>query len=109
MIRRLSVGALVAIGLMSASVNASAGDYVTKVELCGPNQNLIFLQSGTVLVEDFLDNVHMSTGLYDQIYAMALELLSSGRQVGYYNNLKTENFCGVNAIEISVFEATNTP
>lgn len=109
MIRRLSVGALVAAGLMSASVNASAADYVTKVQLCGPNQNLIFLQSGIILVEDFTDSTHMSLGLYDQIYAMALELLSSGKQVGYYNSLKTESICGVTATEINVLEATNSP
>lgn len=104
MLRRYLMG-ISAFLLMSASLSAQAADYVTSVYECG-NTELIYLKSGKVLwvwlSETSQDN-------YDHIYAMALELLASGKQIGYYNNLNnTGTVCGVpNAQEIDVMQATN--
>ena len=111
MIRNYFLG-MVASGLMLVSMQAPAAtpDYVTDVYLCGPNIIQIFLKSGIVLEADFTDSTNMTAGLFNQIYAMGLELLASGKQVGYYNNLKTETSCGRSGvIEINAFMASSTP
>jgi len=104
MVRRFIVCAAAALGLMTFSVSASAGDYVSSVQSCG-NSVIIQLASGKTIVVLLADTTQDN---YDHLYAMALELLASGKQTGYYNNAGTSNVCGyTNIQEITTLTATN--
>lgn len=106
MLRRLTPIAL-ALSLFSVS-SLAAADTVTKVQECG-NSFLIFLSSGTVL-NVWRNDPAMSSWSYDHLYAMSLELLSSGRQIGYHNAVGSPGVtCGVTSQEITVMAATSTP
>ena len=110
MIRRILLGILTgSLILASSQASASAPDYVSSVTQCGPNIILITLQSGTVLNVWLNDTTNMTQNLYDHLYAMALELLASGKQIGYYNQIGSPGtVCGKpNSIEISILAATN--
>lgn len=110
MIRHCFLG-LFAGSLMIFSTQSSAAisDYVSSVYMCNTNTLQIFLKSGTVLVADLTDTTNMSQSLFDKLFSMSLELLASGRQITYYNNLKTETTCSRSAIEISAMTVSNTP
>jgi hypothetical protein len=98
------------LGSVLISTQASAApDYVTSVQLCGPNIIMINLKSGTSLNVWLNDSANMTQNLYDHLYAMALELLASGKQVGYYNQIGQPSLvCGQNdSIEINNLVATN--
>ena|SRR5690348_16593146 len=107
-IRTSLISAILGSALLSTQANAAA-DYVTSVELCGANIIMIGLKSGTSLNVWLNDTVNMNQNLFDHMYAMALELLASGKQVGYYNQIGQPGLvCGVsNSIEISILVATS--
>lgn len=107
-IRTTLISALLGSTLLSTQASASA-DYVTSVQLCGPNIIVIGLKSGTTLDMWLNDTTNMTQNLYDHLYAMALELLASGKQIGYYNQIGQPGLvCGANnSIEISVLQATS--
>lgn len=106
MIRRIaSIG--LALSLFSVA-NLASADTVTKVQECG-NSFLIYLSGGTVL-NVWRNDPAMSSWSYDHLYAMALELLASGRQMGYHNAIGGPSVvCGVTSTEITVMTATNSP
>ena len=102
-IRRLLLG-IFAGGLLTISMQAYAitPEPVIGVEQCGPNNVSIYLANGTVLYFTLLDQVNMTQNLYDHLYAMALELLASGKALYWYNNLGTATICGnAGAIEVN--------
>lgn len=106
MLRHLTSIAL-ALSLFSVS-NLAAADSVTQVQECG-NSFLIYLSSGKVL-NVWRNDPAMSSWSYDHLYAMALELLSTGRQIGYYNAIGGPGVtCGVTSQEITVMAATSNP
>lgn len=109
-IRSAFISAILGTVLLSTQASA-APDYVTSVQLCGPNIIMISLKSGTSLNVWLNDTTNMTQNLYDHLYAMALELLASGKQVGFYNQIgQPGTTCGqANSIEINNLTATNNP
>lgn len=108
---RVFAGGLLAIGLVLFSTEASA-DYVTKIFTCY-NNTILTLASGTQVYFTTSDN-SISQNSYDHLYAQALELLASGRQVDWYDAPPfvaetSQSLCGQSAYEIHVFRATNNP
>lgn len=106
MLRNILIGISAAV-LMSVSMAADAADYVSQVYACGANSIIITLQSGKSL---WVYAPDAGSTMMDRIYAMSLELLASGKQIGYYNSLGTGNStCGLSGLqEISVMTATNS-
>lgn len=109
MIRRFIIGAVLASGLMGLSATASAAT-VTSVYACSANTFNITLSNGTILNVWLADpNIGMTGNFYDHLYAMSLELLASGRQVGTYETVGQTTACGQTVTEIKGLTATSTP
>ncbi len=107
---RASVRGLVAGALMAVSMQASANgpDYVVGVYVCGTNYLQIFLKSGTVLQADLTDTANMSQSLFDKIFSISLSLMTTGKQLAYYNDIKTETTCSRSVIEINAMSASSS-
>lgn len=112
MFPRYLVHGVIAIGLLAVSAAASAADYVSAVEVCGQESFIIELQSGKDLYVALPNN---DTNLADitwfnSLYALAVELLASQKQISWYNNVGTVNACGLTAVQqIDALQGTNRP
>ena len=101
------------LGLLSldaSATNNGSGDYVTQVFVCDSNHILIDTKNeGWV----FIDSSDVGgTTVAGWMLATALELLSTGKQIGsFYEPTGTvvSTGCGTSAAEITTLAASNTP
>src|SRR5215469_7978996 len=98
MLRHHAIGLVATLGLMSASADAATPQYVTSVYMCSEFTFNVNLSDGTILNVWLNDTAVMNQNLYDKLYAMFLELLASGRQVGGYDVVGHTTACGQNVI-----------
>lgn len=105
------LGAIIGSMPMGAfAVNGGKNDYVTAVYACGTKIIIDTKNEGWVYADASDTNVGQNTANW--ILAVALELLASGKQMGYFyepTGTAVNTNCGVTAPEITVLEATNTP
>lgn len=86
------------------------GDYITAVYACGTKIIINTKSEGWVYADASDTNVGQSTANW--ILAIALELLSTGKQIGSFfepTGTAVGTGCGVTAVEITTLEATTTP
>jgi hypothetical protein len=112
----LSFAAAIALGLASFNADAlngnGVGDYVVEVYVCAPYVLINTKYEGWVYINPNDTTNGMNTTNTGWMLSTALELLSTGRQIGrWYEPTGTAQGigCGMAAVEITVLSATVNP
>jgi len=111
--RNISIVCAAVLLMLTSTITSASSEakYVTRVQACGNNAFVVDVSNsaGTLIVQLWAYLPDLSQDQFNRMYAMSLELLASGKQIGYYDSLSTgRTNCGFTGLqEIGTMAATN--